>query len=97
MSAEQNIQVAKEGYAAFMRGDMPGVLAQLDASIEWKTPELAAMPRSGLKRGHAGVLEFFQAVNDCWNSKLSSRANLSRAGICLPYKAITGAGRGKRG
>jgi ketosteroid isomerase-like protein len=24
------------------------------------------MPGSGVKRGHAGVLEFFQAVKECW-------------------------------
>jgi ketosteroid isomerase-like protein len=66
MSAEQNIKAAQSGYAAFQRGDMPGVLAQLDETIEWVTPQLAGMPGSGPKRGHAGVLEFFQAVKECW-------------------------------
>jgi len=66
MSAEQNIQSAKAGYAAFGRGDMQGVLAQLDENVEWVTPELAAMPGSGVKHGHAGVVEFFQAVAECW-------------------------------
>jgi hypothetical protein len=66
MSVEQNIKAAQQGYAAFQRGDMPGVLAQLDESIEWKTPEIAAMPGTGTKHGHAGVLEFLKSVNDCW-------------------------------
>ena len=67
MSAEQNIQAAQAGYAAFSRGDMQGVLAQLDDSVEWVTPLTAGMPGSGTKHGHAGVLEFFQAVAECWD------------------------------
>lgn len=67
MSEEQNIQAAKTGYAAFGRGDIPGILAQLDEQIEWVTPEMAGMPGSGTKHGHAGVLEFFQAVVECWD------------------------------
>jgi ketosteroid isomerase-like protein len=41
-------------------------MAQLDEAIEWITPQMAGMPGSGTKNGHAGVAEFFQAVNDCW-------------------------------
>ena len=65
--SEQNIKAAREGYAAFQRGDMQGVLAQLDENVEWVTPQMAAMPGSGTKHGHQGVLEFFQAVSECWD------------------------------
>ena len=65
--SEQNIQTAKAGYAAFLRGDIPGILALLDESIEWVTPEVAGMPGSGTKRGHSGVVEFFQAVKEVWD------------------------------
>jgi ketosteroid isomerase-like protein len=67
MSAEQNIQSAQAGYAAFQRGNIAGILAQLDESIEWITPAMPGMPGSGVKHGHAGVLEFFQAVSECWD------------------------------
>jgi len=67
MSTEQqNIEVAKAGYAAFGRGDIKGILALLDENIDWVTPETDAMPGSGTKHGQAGVLEFFQAVGECW-------------------------------
>jgi ketosteroid isomerase-like protein len=66
MSAEQNIKAAQAAYAAFTRGDMPGVLAQLDENVEWVTPAMPGLPGSGTKRGHAGVLEFFQAVKEHW-------------------------------
>jgi uncharacterized protein len=68
MSTEQNnIQAAQSGYAAFGRGDMAGVLAVLDESVEWKTPGMAdVMAHTGTKNGHAGVLEFFGSVAETW-------------------------------
>jgi len=66
MSAEQNIQIAKAGYAAFQRGDMPGIIALLDENVEWVTPKTMGLPASGTKHGHAGVLEFFKDVNESW-------------------------------
>ena len=67
MQSDKNIESAKAGYAAFQKGDIAGVLAQLDENVEWVTPETVGMPGSGVKRGHAGVLEFFQAVGECWD------------------------------
>jgi len=66
MSEERNIQTAKDGYAAFSRGDMAGILAQLDENIEWIAPEVPGMTAGGKKHGHEGVLDFFHAVNECW-------------------------------
>ena len=66
MSAEQNIKAAQEGYAAFGRGDIQGILAQLDENIEWVSPEMPGVSGSGTKRGHQGVLEFFQSVSENW-------------------------------
>lgn len=67
MSANQNIETAKAGYAAFGRNDMAGILSVLDESIEWVTPVIPGVAASGTKRGHAGVLEFFQSVKDTWD------------------------------
>jgi ketosteroid isomerase-like protein len=67
MSTEQNIQAAKAGYAAFQRGDMQGILAQLDENIEWVTTKVPGMPGSGIKHGHQGAMEFFQDVNEHWD------------------------------
>ena len=66
MSTEQNIQTAKNGYAAFQRGDIPGILALLNDDIEWITPTIPGLPHSGTKHGHAGVLEFFQSIAQNW-------------------------------
>jgi uncharacterized protein len=47
----------RAAYAAFQAGDMPGVLAALDESIEWHVPTV--LPQGGDFRGHDGVLAFF--------------------------------------
>lgn len=61
MGAAENVQVVKEGYAAFGRGDIPGLLAQLSLDIEWHSPG-TGLPLSGTYRGHAGVTNFFQKL-----------------------------------
>ena len=42
MSAEENVQIAQAGYAAFGRGDLPAILELLTDDIEWI--ELRAPP-----------------------------------------------------
>ncbi|HWO10885.1 MAG TPA: nuclear transport factor 2 family protein [Polyangiaceae bacterium] len=58
-----NIDTVKEVYAAYARGDMPGILACLAEDVEWEnggggTDVPWLQPRSG----HAGVVGFFEAV-----------------------------------
>lgn len=62
--SQQNIALAQSGYAAFGRGDIPALLAMLDANIEWKTPGSADLPTSGTRRGQAAVGEFFRTINE---------------------------------
>src|SRR5688500_11361773 len=53
-------------YAAFGRGDMPGLLALIDPDVDWSLDvdvpgaELAPMFRNG--RGHEAVLGYFAGV-----------------------------------
>ena len=63
MSAD-NVQVLREGYAAFARQDVPAVMAMFDENIEWSTPE--SLPFGGNYSGHAGVGEFFGALASHW-------------------------------
>ena len=62
--SQQNIDVVQSGYAAFGRGDIPGLLALLDASVEWKTPGTLDLPTAGTRRGHAEVAAFFGTLNE---------------------------------
>jgi ketosteroid isomerase-like protein len=64
MSEAQNTQAVKDAYAAFGRGDVDGILALLDDSIEWEGVKGAegVAPQAGLRRGKPAVAEFFQQV-----------------------------------
>jgi hypothetical protein len=49
MAGEENIEIAKRGYAAFSAGDAEGALAEMHDDIEWITPGNRAI--SGTRRG----------------------------------------------
>ena len=64
MEAE-NTKLVKDAYAAFQRGDIQAVLATLSDDVEWRAVigTEGVVPTSGLRRGHAGVGEFFQQLS----------------------------------
>jgi uncharacterized protein len=61
MSTQESLQVVKEGYAAFSRGDIPGLLALMAEDVEWQIPG-AGLPLAGTYRGRDGVANFFQKL-----------------------------------
>lgn len=61
MGAQENLQIIKEGYAAYGRGDMAGLLDKFSQDIEWQIPG-TGLPLAGTYRGHAGVTNFFQKL-----------------------------------
>jgi ketosteroid isomerase-like protein len=63
MSEQENVDVVRKGYEAFGRGDISGLLAQLDTDVEWRTPGPADLPTAGQRRGHEAVQEFFQTLS----------------------------------
>jgi hypothetical protein len=60
MSIQENVQIAKDTFAAIGRGDMQGLLALFAEGIEWIIP--GEWPLAGTHRGHAGVADLFQKV-----------------------------------
>ena len=63
MSVKENVQIVKDAYAAFGRGDIQGVLALLAEDIEWISPG-GASPPAGTYRGPAAVAGFFQKLSE---------------------------------
>ena len=59
MSEQENLEVVRNVYAAFGRGDLEGILALLDPQVSWRTPGPPDLPTAGLRRGIAAVREFF--------------------------------------
>lgn len=60
MAEQDNVRVTQDAYAAFQRGDIPGLLGILSDDIDWWTPGAPEqIPYAGRLSGHAAVGEFF--------------------------------------
>src|SRR5262245_47484637 len=59
MTEQQNIDIVRQTYAAFGRGDLEGILALLDPQVAWRTPGPPDLPSAGLRHGIDAVREFF--------------------------------------
>ena len=63
MGTAENLQVVREGYAAFGRGDVAGLLALMAEDVAWEIPG-AGLPLAGTYRGREGVANFFQKLGE---------------------------------
>jgi ketosteroid isomerase-like protein len=62
MSTQESLQVVKDGFAAFGRGDMPRLLDLMAEDVVWDIPG-AGLPLAGTYRGRDGVASFFQNLS----------------------------------
>lgn len=62
MSAQENVELVKKGYAAFGRGDIEALLGLFAEDIEWTVPAVAGAPFGGTLRGRNAVAGFFQSL-----------------------------------
>ena len=63
MSAQENVQVVKDFFAAMGSGDKEGLLALSADDIEWIVPG-KDWPLAGTHRGHAGLRAFLQKASE---------------------------------
>jgi ketosteroid isomerase-like protein len=59
MAQKNLIETVQELYAAFGRGDIPALIAGLDADITWVNPGPPGSPYFGTHKGHAGIGKLF--------------------------------------
>jgi ketosteroid isomerase-like protein len=64
MKEEDNVQILRDAYAAFTRGDIPAVMKAFASDIEWHTPGLKEAPYVGRRRGTSEVGRFFVQVGE---------------------------------
>lgn len=64
MSAQENRQLAMQGYEMFSKGNIEGILDMCSDDVEWTSAELHAVPFSGAFHGKAGVADFFQKMGN---------------------------------
>jgi uncharacterized protein len=60
MSTEENARIVKDGYAAFGRRDVPGLLVLLAEDVEWHNP--GDYPLAGTYRGRNEVANLLQKI-----------------------------------
>jgi uncharacterized protein len=59
MAEQENLRIIRDAYAAFVRGDIATVLANLTDDVVWDTLGPAQIPYAGVFRGKDGVAQFF--------------------------------------
>jgi len=88
---QENVQIVKNGYAAFSRGDIQGLLALFAEDIEWISPG-EGLPLAGTYRGRAEVAGFFQKLSGALEfSSFEPREFLAEGDRVL----VVGSSRGK--
>jgi ketosteroid isomerase-like protein len=74
MSAEQNIETAKQMYEAFGRGDVQAILDRVTGDVDWSTDAaIASAPWYGPKNGKDELVSFFQGIAETGPSPSSPR------------------------
>ena len=67
MHESDNLALVQQGYAAFGRGDLDGLLKLLDPHVTWTTPGPPDLPTAGTFRGRAAVAQFLGTLLDVLN------------------------------
>lgn len=62
MSEQANLEIMKEAYAAFERGDIAAVLSVEDPNTELEIAGPKDIPWAGSFRGHDGARKYFAAI-----------------------------------
>jgi ketosteroid isomerase-like protein len=63
MSADQNIETARQMYEALGRGDLPAILDRVTDDVDWSTDAaIPSAPWYGPRRAKDGVASFFEAI-----------------------------------
>jgi ketosteroid isomerase-like protein len=79
--SQSNIELARQGYAAFMRGDVPGVLELLTDDIQWVVHSpVEAGPEGGQHKGKAAVAEWFRTVGEHYELRSLQPGRVYRLG-----------------
>jgi hypothetical protein len=69
MNEQSNIDLLKQGYEAYNRGDIQSVLKLFAQDIDWDVPEVEGIPFTGKRHGLDQVAEFFRVMGDCQDAR----------------------------
>ncbi len=64
MTAQENTNLVKQTYEAFLRGDIEGLLKHYSNDVVWDVYGPASVPTAGTWRGLDGLAQFFAKVDE---------------------------------
>jgi uncharacterized protein len=64
MSEQQNIELVRQAYAAYGRGEVDEVLACMAPQVEWELATVPSLDFTGKRRGSDQVAEFFRLAQE---------------------------------
>ncbi len=62
MMEQRNIQIVRNAYEAFGRGDIDTVIYSTSEDVQWTFPGEGYVPFGGAYHGHDGIRRFFQLL-----------------------------------
>jgi uncharacterized protein len=97
--SEENVNIMRQGYDAFNRGDIDTVMRLMDPNIEWREPDVEGLPDRGTHHGSEAVAnEVFGAVAEHWDEFQAVPEEFLDAGervIVLGYFRVRGKATGR--
>lgn len=64
MNEQQNIELVRQAYEDYARGDLDHLLSCMAPQIEWEIPTVPSLSFTGKRRGHEQVAEYFRLANE---------------------------------
>jgi ketosteroid isomerase-like protein len=66
--SEENVNILRQGYDAFNRGNIDTVMGLMDPNIEWQEPDVEGLPQRGTHHGPDAVANnVFGPVAENWD------------------------------
>jgi ketosteroid isomerase-like protein len=90
-----SVDLVNGAYAAFAKGDIPGLLESLSDDVDWSSP--GVLPQGGDFSGKDGALKFFQNIGASWDSLSLEVEGVADTGDGLVLAVVSASGTRKGG
>jgi uncharacterized protein len=90
-----SVDLVNGAYAAFAKGDIPGLLESLSDDVDWSSP--GVLPQGGDFSGKDGALKFFQNIGAMWDSLTIEVEGVADTGDGLVLAVVSASGTRKGG
>ncbi|GAC1435155.1 MAG: nuclear transport factor 2 family protein [Solirubrobacteraceae bacterium] len=88
--SRENVELTKQGYEAFARGDFERLFTWLDPEIDWDVSRRLIDP--GRFHGHQGVREFLRRQGEVWGGQRIEAEEFIEAGedlVVVPIRFVS--------